>query len=544
MSCGVPGGALPSDGGVGPACETSRDCEDGARCTSDTCTGGRCVRTLEDSLCDDNPGGICAPDDPGSNMEGCIYRACDPELCEVNETNPSTCEVGVCDEAIDGCVATVTCEAGESCCGDGTCRDCDDDNPCTEDSCAPGGCVNRPLEALPCNDGNPCTVSDTCDASGACNGTTCEELSATLLCETGVGCVGCTEDAHCPDDVPGWGPCQFGAIGTAEACDGVERREVRRGRCVSRMCDFELEPQMQTCTQSSNDVRCGGDVVGGFSACDYAPPTPPATLSCDNNATRTRSRTIFRCDAGTTNCSARMQMNASDTEACTRNQDGMTCRDDVNGAWGPCMQNNATTCAGMQSRMVTTYACGGGNCNGTNGTGTRSCMVTNGTTTCGTATTVTCGATPCVASGPNPCTGTCRDDIITPTCTPGGCTMVTTMSAPHACNMPMGTMCGPGREAPGPCTQTGMTCMGTQVVTIFDEECNATGTCGDVPGGTRNDACNMPSGTTCSDGNDNTCMDVCGNRNGVCAGSACPDAGPPDTGIPDVGLADVLVDGT
>ena len=124
--------------------------------------------------------------------------------------------------------------------------------------------------------------------------------------------------------------------------------------------------------------------------------------------------------------------------------------------------------------------------------------------------------------------------------------MVSTMSSPHACNLPAGTTCGPGREAPGPCNQTGMTCSGTQVVMLFDEECNDSGTCTDVNAGTRNDACNMPSGTSCDDGELGTCNDMCGNRDGMCNGGACPDAGfdggfdagPPDTGPPDAGPPD------
>lgn len=476
-------------------------------------------------------------------MDGCIYEACNAELCEVNATNESLCEVGVCEGP--ACVATVTCAVGESCCGDGTCQNCDDGNPCTEDSCSPSGCVNTPLEALPCNDGDPCTVSDTCDASGACTGSTCEELSALLMCEAGVGCVGCTEDSHCPDEVPDWGPCQFGAANTPAACVGVERRDVRNGRCIDRMCEFEIDPQMQTCTRSGSNVRCGGDTVGAFSPCDYDPATPPETLSCDNEATQTRERTIFRCDPGTTNCISRMQMNGSDTQMCTRNRDGMACRDDDNGAWGPCMQNSPSTCEGMQTRNVTEYECGGGSCNGSATTGSRSCMVTDGTTTCGPPTMVVCGATPCVASGPNPCTGTCRDEIQTPTCTAGGCTMVSSMSDPHACDMPPGTTCGPGREVPGACMQSGTTCMGNQTVMLIDEQCNDSGTCTDVDAGTRMDPCNMPGGTSCEDGEIGTCMDMCGNNNGVCNGGACPDAGfdgGTDAGPPDVGPPDARPD--
>jgi hypothetical protein len=45
---------------------------------------------------------------------------------------------------------------------------CDDNNPCTDDSCDPvSGCVHTPLDGVPCDDGNLCTSGETCH-SGTC----------------------------------------------------------------------------------------------------------------------------------------------------------------------------------------------------------------------------------------------------------------------------------------------------------------------------------------------------------------------------------------
>src|SRR6185436_8263488 len=44
---------------------------------------------------------------------------------------------------------------------------CNDNNPCTNDSCVPGtGCVNANNTSA-CTDNNPCTLGDTC-SGGAC----------------------------------------------------------------------------------------------------------------------------------------------------------------------------------------------------------------------------------------------------------------------------------------------------------------------------------------------------------------------------------------
>ena len=65
------------------------------------------------------------------------------------------------------------CSDGNPCtygdyCGEGVClagdpTNCNDENPCTDDSCdtGSGACVNL-ANAVTCDDGNPCTLADTC----------------------------------------------------------------------------------------------------------------------------------------------------------------------------------------------------------------------------------------------------------------------------------------------------------------------------------------------------------------------------------------------
>jgi hypothetical protein len=57
--------------------------------------------------------------------------------------------------------------------------DCDDGNPCTDDSCGPTGCVHTNNTAS-CDDGNPCTVGDTC-SGGSCLPGTSPGGSATIF---------------------------------------------------------------------------------------------------------------------------------------------------------------------------------------------------------------------------------------------------------------------------------------------------------------------------------------------------------------------------
>lgn len=61
--------------------------------------------------------------------------------------------------------------------------ECDDDNPCTKDTCEADGCRHQPLVAGPCDDGDPCTQGESCQ-NGVCGG-------GDFVCE-------CRNDYDCP----------------------------------------------------------------------------------------------------------------------------------------------------------------------------------------------------------------------------------------------------------------------------------------------------------------------------------------------------------
>ncbi len=91
--------------------KTPADCDDKDVCTNDACTGGSgCSHTFNSAVCDDG----------------------------------------------DACTLGDTCIAGS--CKSGTKPDCDDKNPCTEDTCdAKTGCVHKDVADLtPCDNGKAC----------------------------------------------------------------------------------------------------------------------------------------------------------------------------------------------------------------------------------------------------------------------------------------------------------------------------------------------------------------------------------------------------
>ena len=242
-----------------------RDCDDNNACTVDACTskGGTwsCSHTPSPGSCDDNnactvgdscQGTLCVPGKAKvcTDGNGCTADSCDPSsgscvfsaagsdglVCKSGPgaCGPAVCKAGACaalsqtpclDSNLctdDACVPDVgcshtpnnaPCSDGNVCttpdvCTGGACkaggpRNCDDNNPCTKDSCVPSlgtatGCQHIPLLAGNCDDGDLCTEADHCD-KGACVGSKkdCgDDEECTLdLCKGGV----CSHDLTAKD---------------------------------------------------------------------------------------------------------------------------------------------------------------------------------------------------------------------------------------------------------------------------------------------------------------------------------------------------------
>jgi len=108
-------------------CVEDSDCEDGNLCTIDLCRDDNTCSNLQKS-CDDGWG--CSVDSCNQVDGSCVYES---SLCEC--TNSSQCN---------------------------------DNNPCTTNTCSNGLCLTTNNTAT-CDDSNNCTLSDTC-SNGICVG--------------------------------------------------------------------------------------------------------------------------------------------------------------------------------------------------------------------------------------------------------------------------------------------------------------------------------------------------------------------------------------
>jgi len=131
------------------ATNNTAPCENGDFCTTgDTCSNGQCLPGPP-LVCNDN--NVCT-DDSCDSRTGCVFA-----------NNNNFCDDGN------------ACTLEEQCVG-GTCTGgfpvvCNDNNPCTADTCLPAqGCVYPPgPNGVTCDDGDPCTNGDVC-VGGTCHG--------------------------------------------------------------------------------------------------------------------------------------------------------------------------------------------------------------------------------------------------------------------------------------------------------------------------------------------------------------------------------------
>lgn len=200
-----------------------KSCGDGNVCTDDGCdAAGTCSHGANTVGCSDgNPctsadkcgGGTCS----GVPVVCQDSSACTKDFCNaINgfcDVSPAS-DVTVCDDN-DPCSIGETC-AGLACKG-GVAKVCNDDNPCTADSCDPptGECQFAPIdEGLACGKDNLCLTAGACSA-GKCSGTlkVCDDQNPCTqdLCDPASGL--CTKG-----DVADGTPCGVGKTCTAGVC--------------------------------------------------------------------------------------------------------------------------------------------------------------------------------------------------------------------------------------------------------------------------------------------------------------------------------------
>ncbi len=204
-------------------CCKADECDDKIACTVDKCGGGQCSNTPQASLCP--MGYLCDP------AQGMCTKAPDCTVATVNtdchpgpcQTNPK-CDAGKCH--FDGCAV------GTKCCSNNSCAAC-----CADTEC---------------NDNIPCTA-DSCGAAG------CGHLANSALCPTGYLCnpqLGCV--AGCKVD----GDCQLRMVDT-NAAPPIGTNPCTVSKCVKGQCqDTSIDcGDFQTCCLATGTCTLPGQCL-------------------------------------------------------------------------------------------------------------------------------------------------------------------------------------------------------------------------------------------------------------------------------------------
>lgn len=208
-------------------CQHVIDCGDGVPCTVDSCSANTCIHTPTASLCND--GDFCDGDEVCDPVLGCgegLPRNCNDSIA---------CTTDSCSTAAGACVHTpddAMCSDGVFCNGDEKCspstgcaggsRNCSDNVSCTADACveASDSCSHAPDDAA-CEDDDPCTTNS-CNAVSGC----VSEPS---------GLPGCTTTTTVPAVLCG----DANKNGTVQASDALMalRTAVGSAQCEEWICD-------------------------------------------------------------------------------------------------------------------------------------------------------------------------------------------------------------------------------------------------------------------------------------------------------------------
>ncbi len=288
------------DGGL-TACNAQNPGEEFCNGSDDDCDG-----LVDEGTCDDgNP---------------CTADTCNPNQgCQFEPQEGMECDDG------DPCTVAEVCLAGNC---QGTPVLCNDDNPCTDDTCDSGGGCTFAANQAACDDGSPCTVGDTCKA-GECQGTavSCECQSnadcgvyedgnicnGTLFCDTSKVPYQCqpqpdsTIDCPAPEGKnklclaaycdPVDGSCSLIAANNGIPCDDGNKctygETCSEGACLGgkplncndgNPCTDEACQPSIGCTHTDNDGPCDdGDLCTINDVCAGGECTPGGQLSCDDN---------------------------------------------------------------------------------------------------------------------------------------------------------------------------------------------------------------------------------------------------------------------
>lgn len=512
-------------------------CEDGNACTvSDTCKAGMCQAGTEVTCDDSNP---CTSDtcDPGS---GCQYLA-----------NTDPCE--------DGNFCTVNDRCSEKACLSGTARTCDDRNACTDDSCDPArGCVFQNNTAS-CDDGNSCNSGDICQG-GVCAGTggpDCDDHNPCTddTCEVGTGCRHTYNTAGCDDG----NACTQGDICSFGVCAGVpkdqDQDEYVDQACGGDDCD-DLNPLMNpgmfesdllcsdtfdnncnglTDTEEPTCQGCDGDLAcddhnrcNGIEICDHGTCRPGTPLVCGDENPCTTDRCVLEtgCESApnTDPCSDGNACTVSDVcaeGACQPGQESLACGDQ-----NPCTDDSCDPATGCTNTPNATTCDDGNPCTEGDTCAEGSCLPGMGAPDCddqNSCTEDSCRAgVGCIHEAQSE--GSCDDGnacTASDHCSDGACVGATVVCNDNnvctedRCDQSLGCIANPVDGTPAcndnqSCTTDDLCIAGQCVGTLRDQDQDGYGdeACGGDDCDDENSAVSPVASEICGDGVDNNCDDV------------------------------------
>lgn len=295
------GGCVAFPSWEGQACNDLDPCTTDTVCNSGVCGGGdnQCICETDEDCPDDgdlcNGAPVCALQADGG-------KACElpPESVVVCQAPESDCVTVSCEPSTGACIekslAGASCTDGNLCTLNDTCDDggqcvgvslgCEDEDPCTEDSCVPstGTCLFEPSSGSSCSDGDVCTTGDVC-SSGVCQGEDklCDDGNPCTIdsCDPETGsCVSVpTPELDCDDA----NACTSGDMCDANGlCLGQAISCEDENPCTGSQCD-----PTEGCVYDPLEIPCDdGNACTGPDLCNGGACEPPA-LVCDDGVSCT-----------------------------------------------------------------------------------------------------------------------------------------------------------------------------------------------------------------------------------------------------------------